>query len=109
MDGRQLPRMDGTTNDSTTQSSKHVAKKRRRVYWRGDFHATPLATTLSRLMIARGLTPTTLSERSGVSRQSIYKILTSRRHSPTIGTVEQIAEALEVTAGELIDGTCNLE
>lgn len=105
--------MDNTTNDSTKQTSKRPRKQPRkqpkiRVYWRGDYDVTPLARTVSQLMLARGLTPATLEDKSGVSRATIYNILTKRRYSPTTATLSEIAGALGVTPGELLDGITGL-
>jgi len=59
------------------------------------------ANTLKQLMGARGISVKTLSKKSGVSARMIYMILKGER-KPTIEVIERLANALGLSAWELL-------
>ena len=54
-----------------------------------------LSTKLARLKAERGLTTEALSQRSGVPKGTINKILNGETRNPTVGTLKALAGALE--------------
>ena len=63
-----------------------------------------LAQKLARLKARRGLTTEALSQRSGVPRGTINKLLNGETRNPTVGTLAALAEALECPLTGLRDG-----
>jgi len=57
---------------------------------------------LAEIRKSRGLSQYALAELSGVSRVTIARI-ESGAYNPTLQTLEQLAAALGVTVGELVD------
>lgn len=63
-----------------------------------------LAQKLARLKARRGLTTEALSQRSGVPRGTINKLLNGETRNPTVGTLAALAGALECPLAWLGDG-----
>ena len=57
---------------------------------------------LAEIRKSRGLSQYALAELSGISRVTIARIETGKMN-PTLQTLEQLAAALGVTVGELVD------
>ena len=64
----------------------------------GNFHA--FADRLRELRVKRGLTQQQLADRAGIAYRSIQYFETGKR-APQFATIEQLANALDVPAGEL--------
>ena len=67
-----------------------------------------LSKKLARLKAERGLTTEALSQRSGVPRGTINKILNGETRNPTVGTLSALADALKCSLGLLTDDSANL-
>ncbi len=60
-----------------------------------------LALRLRTLRRARGLTQEQLAAKAGLSREYLARLETARQ-DPTLTTLEKLAKALKVTAGDLL-------
>jgi transcriptional regulator with XRE-family HTH domain len=60
-----------------------------------------LALRLRALRQARGLTQAQLAAKAGLSREYLARLETARQ-DPTLTTLEKLAKALKVTAGDLL-------
>jgi transcriptional regulator with XRE-family HTH domain len=65
---------------------------------------TPIAETLKQWRAVRGLSQRALAERAGVGYVIIARLELGQT-DPRLSTLRRLAEALNVTVGELVDGT----
>jgi transcriptional regulator with XRE-family HTH domain len=68
-----------------------------------------LARNIQQIIAARGTTPAAVNRKAGLSQTAVYEIISGRIKSPTLGTIEKIAAALETTVIDLLSENRQVE